>query len=363
MSIATISEVVLSDAGSSSAMPDWRYNILSTSEAYLAPAEDGGFDEDPTAAPRLHPHPVTAASYPRRALRSRLPHTCPYTTIFLGTRECNPVPYQAPEQLAHNDAYGDVYSVDHSSNFTDTSSFARYEDCRLECTDDIFPIVEDQTLTSDSESQLKLHVQKVPYTSSVFYVSAKNDDVIPNDQNAASGMYIVEGGSDESDAISSCTCDSFERCEFDCRDFEPFSDTCCCDPLGDGLCARSPKDMDSPEQCCEHAMELDAVSAKSDMDGLDLALFEPACGDEHDHCERGEIEPRAVPPPETLCGVLYSIPDKENAGQLYYIVLMVLPIYLQLRAGTRQKNSNDNIKLPPVTSQKCGSSNNAPVHL
>lgn len=283
-------------------MPDWRYNVLSTVEG-LAEA----------------PPPPPAASYPRRAARSRPPHTCPYTTIFLGARATDEPGYHAP-QHDQTDVHGDQYSVDHSSNLTDTSSFAHYEDCRphleghlggalTEADDHIFP--GDRL---DTDGHVTLHVQKVPYTSSVFYVSAKNAVSAHSDEVTSAEMYMVEGVSETSDALSSCTCDSFERCEFDCRDFEPFSDTCCCDPLSDGVCTRSPKEVDSPEHYCDRvAEEDDVVSTRSDMEGLDLTLFEPAQMEESACAEEAEAEPRVAPALATLCGVLYALPDTTAA--------------------------------------------------
>ncbi|KAL4709814.1 hypothetical protein ACJJTC_001268, partial [Scirpophaga incertulas] len=270
-------------------MPDWRYNVLSTSEAYLNVENLPG---DPLAA-----------SYPRRADRVRPYHTCPYTTIFLGARAQH-APYRLPAtQNDPVDAFADAYSVDRSSNLTDTSSFARYEDCRTQV-EDIVP--EDTYVINKFDDNVTLHVQKVPFTSSVFYISTKNDNVQENTPN--NKIFLVEGS--ESDALSSCTCDSFERCEFDCRDFEPFSDTCCCEPLSDGVCSRSPKDVDSPEHFHDKVIEDDGVSARSDMDGLDFALFEPAqteCNHNVDNADNNTISVTAA-----LCGILYSVPGSIN---------------------------------------------------
>lgn len=280
-------------------MPDWRYNVLSTSEAYIS-AE---------AAPQPACDPL-AASYPRRADRSRPPHTCPYTTIFLGNRGHNS-PYRIPALKTDGaDPYGDVYSVDRSSNLTDTSSFARYEDCRSQ--------EEESELLNDeynseriSNPNVKLHVQKVPYsTSSVFYVTAKTDAA--NNDVQGNDLFLVEGS--DSDALSSCTCDSFERCEFDCRDFEPFSDTCCCDPLSDGMCSRSPKDVDSPEHFCDKVADDDGVSTRSDMDGLDLALFEPAQSDSNE-CGFKTSGHNTASVTTALCGILYALPDISKGKQ------------------------------------------------
>ncbi|CAG9783190.1 unnamed protein product [Diatraea saccharalis] len=280
-------------------MPDWRYNVLSTSEAYIN-AE--GLSGDPLAA-----------SYPRRADRTRPPHTCPYTTIFLGARSNQP-PYRlAAVQNDSVDPYVDAYSVDRSSNLTDTSSFARYEDCRTHA-EEISP--EEDFITDKVDNNVTLQVQKVPYSSGVFFISTKNDNFqneVPN-----SNLFLLDGS--ESDALSSCTCDSFERCEFDCRDFEPFSDTCCCDPLSDGVCSRSPKDVDSPD-FYNKVVEEDCVSARSDMDGLDLALFEPAQAESNEY-GTDSSEQNTVPAAAALCGILYSVPD--NSGVIRSTVNRVL---------------------------------------
>lgn len=272
-------------------MPDWRYNVLSTSEAYI------GAEAIPACDP-------LAASYPRRADRTRPPHTCPYTTIFLGTR-AHHAPYRLPALQSDADPYGDVYSVDRSSNLTDTSSFARYEDCRPQEEELLSETKEDafnnEILTNPN---VTLQVQKVPYTSSVFYVSAKTE--VPKEDVSGSNLFLVEGS--DSDALSSCTCDSFERCEFDCRDFEPFSDTCCCDLLSDGVCSRSPKEVESPEHFCDKVVEEDGVSARSDMDGLDLALFEPAQADEIE-CGNESSDHNKSAVAASLCGILYALPD------------------------------------------------------
>lgn len=272
-------------------MPDWRYNVLSTSEAYI------DTDSVPTRDP-------LAASYPRRADRTRPPHTCPYTTIFHGGRS-----HQAQYRLPHlqsdsGDPYADVYSVDRSSNLTDTSSFAHYEDCRTHLTD-VLP--EDDGLYSGNRlDNVTLQVQKVPYTSSVFYISTKNE-ATNNDAIQNNNAFVVEGS--DSDALSSCTCDSFERCEFDCRDFEPFSDTCCCDPLSDGVCSRSPKDVDSPEHFCDRVAEEDGVSTRSDMDGLDLTLFEPAQTKSNEY-DSGSANGTSIA--TSLCGILHTVPDSNG---------------------------------------------------
>lgn len=269
-------------------MPDWRYNVLSTSEAYINTEVVSG---DPLAA-----------SYPRRSDRTRPPHTCPYTTIFHGTRSHHP--YRLPTlQSDSGDPYADVYSVDRSSNLTDTSSFAHYEDCRPQI---------DETLSetnNDFSDDLALQVQKVPYTTNAFFISTKTD-AIHKEVTQSNNVFLVEGS--DSDALSSCTCDSFERCEFDCRDFEPFSDTCCCDPLSDGVCSRSPKEVESPENICDRVVEEDGVSTRSDMDGLDLTLFEPAQADNNECGNELPGESKACPA-ETLCGVLHAVPD--NSGE------------------------------------------------
>ncbi|XP_047534743.1 ras GTPase-activating protein raskol isoform X5 [Vanessa atalanta] len=273
-------------------MPDWRYNVLSTSEAYID--AEGGPPRDPFAA-----------SYPRRADRSRPPHTCPYTTIFLGTR--THVPYRlTPLQSENGDLYADAYSVDRSSNLTDTSSFARYEDCRSQLESTLIPKRDNAYSNDKTEGSVTLQVQKVPYTSGVFYVAAKTDSV-----NDVPGNSLFPCEASDSDALSSCTCDSFERCEFDCRDFEPFSDTCCCDPLSDGVCSRSPKEVDSPEHFCDRVVEEDRVSARSDMDGLDLTLFEPAQTDSND-CGDESTDQNSASATAALCGILYALPIAEN---------------------------------------------------
>ncbi|XP_031769888.2 uncharacterized protein LOC113522927, partial [Galleria mellonella] len=265
-------------------MPDWRYNVLSTSEAYI---NTEGVPGDPLIA-----------SYPRRADRTRPLHTCPYTTIFLASRHHSP--FRLPTLQGDGDPYADVYSVDRSSNLTDTSSFAHYEDCRPHV-DGLLPGDNDNKTTEN----LALQIKKVPYTSSVFYVSTKND-TISKEVVQTDDLYVVDGS--DSDALSSCTCDSFERCEFDCRDFEPFSDTCCCDPHSDGVCSRSPKEVDSPEYYGDRGEEDDGVSARSDMEGLDLTLFEPAQTDssEGENVINGH---NAVSISSALCGVLYALPD------------------------------------------------------
>ncbi|XP_038209495.1 uncharacterized protein LOC119830517 [Zerene cesonia] len=271
-------------------MPDWRYNVLSTSEAFI----------DAEGAPPRDPF---AASYPRRADRSRPPHTCPYTTIFHGAR--SHVPYRLPPLHSDpGDPYADVYSVDRSSNLTDTSSFARYEDCRS-------PVESIQSHTKERnhpserlDSSVGVQIQKVPYASNVFFISTQTE-AVQRDVNGAN-LFVVEGS--ESDALSSCTCDSFERCEFDCRDFEPFSDTCCCDPLSDGVCSRSPKEVESPENFCDTIVEEDRVSTRSDMDGLDLTLFEPAQSDPVG-CEDNSADQNTNPVSAALCGILYALPD------------------------------------------------------
>lgn len=273
-------------------MPDWRYNVLSTGE---------GLSEAP---------PAPAASYPRRAARSRPHHTCPYTTIFVGARAADESAYHMP-QPDQPDAYGDQYSVDHSSNLTDTSSFAHYEDCRPHL-EQILSEEDEHEFPGhrlDADGRVTLHVQKVPYTSSVFYVSAKNAVSAHSDEATSTDMYMVEGVSETSDALSSCTCDSFERCEFDCRDFEPFSDTCCCDPLSDGICTRSPKEVDSPENYCDRVAEDDVLSTRSDMEGLDLTLFEPAQMEQNESTEENVAEIRTEKTLPSLCGVLYALPD------------------------------------------------------
>ncbi|GBP30040.1 hypothetical protein EVAR_22942_1 [Eumeta japonica] len=277
-------------------MPDWRYNVLSTSEAFIEALHRAGTDGAPA-------HDPVAASYPRRTDRVRVPHTCPYTTIFVGARSHRLARPQAATDLI--DAVGDTYSVDRSSNLTDTSSFARYEDHRSHF--EHIPSGDRDDIPNEIVSideRMTVQVQKVPFTSSVFYVSARSEyarqnlpaDVFPTDQES------------DSDALSSCTCDSFERCEFDCRDFEPFSDTCCCDPLGDGVCSRSPKDVDSPEHFCERAGDDDRASARSDMDGLDLTLFEPARAAD----DRRRASSERSPPLPSLCGLLHALPYTDN---------------------------------------------------
>lgn len=273
-------------------MPDWRYNVLSTSEAFID--NDGVPSRDPLAA-----------SYPRRADRSRPPNTCPYTTIFHGGRTQHASYRTPPFQSDVNDLYADVYSVDRSSNLTDTSSFARYEDCRPQV-DDIPDTINHNYASDRLVDNVTLQVQKVPYTSSVFYLSAKKDH---KDVVQSNNVFLVEGS--DSDALSSCTCDSFERCEFDCRDFEPFSDTCCCDPLSDGVCSRSPKDVDSPEHFCDKVAEEDGISTRSDMDGLDLTLFEPAQADSN-NCDVQKTDTNAGSIGNALCGILYVRPDECN---------------------------------------------------
>lgn len=290
-------------------MPDWRYNVLSTSEAYID--AEGGPPRDPFAA-----------SYPRRADRSRPPHTCPYTTIFLGTR--THVPYRlTPVQSENGDQYADAYSVDRSSNLTDTSSFARYEDCRSQLETTLIPKRDNPYSNDKLDGNVTLQVQKVPYTSGVFYVAAKSESVKDVQGNT---LYPCEAS--DSDALSSCTCDSFERCEFDCRDFEPFSDTCCCDPLSDGVCSRSPKEVDSPEHFCDRVVEEDRVSARSDMDGLDLTLFEPAQTDSND-CGDDSTDRNSASAAATLCGVLYALPNTDNGRYNCNIVLMYIRIWIR----------------------------------
>ncbi|XP_068628987.1 uncharacterized protein [Battus philenor] len=266
-------------------MPDWRYNVLSTSEAFL----DAGPPREPLVA-----------SYPRRADRTRPLHTCPYTTIFLGSR--SHAPYHLPPHSESGDPFADAYSVDRSSNLTDTSSFARYEDCRPQIDETLSE--ENEQVYLNKDENLSLQVQKVPYTTSVFYISAKAEALHKDGQ--ATNLFLVEAS--DSDALSSCTCDSFERCEFDCRDFEPFSDTCCCDPLSDGVCSRSPKAVESPEDFCDKTVEEDGESARSDMDGLDLALFEPAQTDSND-CDGGEGDRNTGTVSAALCGILYALPE------------------------------------------------------
>lgn len=259
--------------------------MLSTSEAFIE--AEGGPPRDPFAA-----------SYPRRADRSRPLHTCPYTTIFHGAR--SHVPYRLPHSDS-GDPYADAYSVDRSSNLTDTSSFARYEDCRSP----VESIAHQKDLNFsgerlDSNNGVQ---QKVPYASNVFFISTQEAQ---KKHGNGANLFVVDGS--ESDALSSCTCDSFERCEFDCRDFEPFSDTCCCDPLGDGACSRSPKEVESPEQFCDGVVEEDRVSVRSDMDGLDLTLFEPA-QTESKGCDIIEQNSSVA---ATLCGILHVLTDSNN---------------------------------------------------
>lgn len=277
-------------------MPDWRYNVLSASEAYI----------DAKESPARDP---LVASYPRRADRTRPPHTCPYTTIFLGARSHQTSQHLPNHQIDTIDPYTDAYSVDCSSNLTDTSSFARYEDCRPQIEDELKDVEKDGTFTGEilTDGKVTLQVQKVPYTSSVFYVSART--AAKQEEVEANDLFVVEGT--DSDALSSCTCDSFERCEFDCRDFEPFSDTCCCDPLSDDVCSRSPKDVESPENFCDRVVEEDGVSARSDMDGLDLALFEPAATECIDFENELPVF-KSKPLPSALCGILYALPDTSN---------------------------------------------------
>lgn len=269
--------------------------MLSTSEAYI---NTDGVTLDPLAA-----------SYPRRADRTRPQHTCPYTTIFLGARSHHSPFRQLPQQSDFIDPYADVYSVDRSSNLTDTSSFARYEDCRPQLDEDL------PQITDTEESDLSLQVQKVPYNaSSVYFISAKSD-APQKDALQTSNGFLVEGS--DSDALSSCTCDSFERCEFDCRDFEPFSDTCCCDPLSDGVCSRSPKNVESPENFCERVVDEDCTSARSDMDGLDLTLFEPA------RVNEGGLEldsENAASVSSSLCGILHALPENSTGkSSLFFL--------------------------------------------
>ncbi|VVC92376.1 unnamed protein product [Leptidea sinapis] len=269
-------------------MPDWRYNVLSTSEAFIN-AEEG---------PARDPF---AASYPRRSDRTRPAHTCPYTTIFHGAR--SHIPYRLPSiQSESADPYADSYSVDRSSNLTDTSSFARYEDCRSPTGS----IDRKELASSKVDESVELQIQKVPYSSNVFYVSGKNETIEPDVQGT--NLFVVEEF--ESDALSSCTCDSFERCEFDCREFEPFSDTCCCDPLSDGVCSRSPKDVDSPEHY-DRTVEEDRVSVRSDMEGLDLTLFEPA-KTQTKQAEDHLAAENTVTVADRLCGILYALPELNN---------------------------------------------------
>ncbi|XP_050351278.1 ras GTPase-activating protein raskol isoform X2 [Nymphalis io] len=318
-------------------MPDWRYNVLSTSEAYID--AEGGPPRDPFAA-----------SYPRRADRSRPPHTCPYTTIFLGTR--THVPYRlTPLQSENGDLYADAYSVDRSSNLTDTSSFARYEDCRSQLDSTLIPKRENAYPSEKTEGSVTLQVQKVPYTSGVFYVAAKTDSV-----KDVPGNNLFPCEASDSDALSSCTCDSFERCEFDCRDFEPFSDTCCCDPLSDGVCSRSPKEVDSPEHFCDRVVEEDRVSARSDMDGLDLTLFEPAQTDSND-CGDESTDQNSASATATLCGILYSLPNTENdvatsavSGAVVGVPLSWEPFYCVLQQDRRTFTA--------YTSEELATSNN-----
>lgn len=303
-------------------MPDWRYNVLSTSEAFL----------DATGPPR---DPLVA-SYPRRADRTRPLNTCPYTTIFLGTR--SQAAYRLPPHSDSGDPYADAYSVDRSSNLTDTSSFARYEDCRPQI-DDILSEENEQPYDNASNGSAPLQVQKVPYTSSVFYITTKTDSV--HKDVPGNNLFLVDAS--DSDALSSCTCDSFERCEFDCRDFEPFSDTCCCDPLSDGVCSRSPKAVESPEGFCEKTTEEDGASARSDMDGLDLTLFEPA--QVEDLQEERQDEHNVTSVAAALCGVLYALPESNNGELsphsestyfLSYVIWDYSKYFLLLQAVTMQ---------------------------
>lgn len=284
-------------------MPDWRYNVLSTSEAYID--DEGG-----------PPRDLFAASYPRRADRSRPLHTCPYTTIFVGTRAH--APYRlTPLQSENGDPYADAYSVDRSSNLTDTSSFARYEDCRSQLEGSVILKKENTYTHNKTDENIKLQVQTDLYNSDVFYISGKpNQDQV----NSVPGSNMCSGEESGSDVLSSCTCDSFERCEFDCRDFEPFSDTCCCDPLSDGVCSRSPKEVDSPEHFCDRAVDEDRVSARSDMDGLDLTLFEPAQTDSNDYRDKSIVQTQGTVT-AALCGVLYALPSTENG--MYCLILLL----------------------------------------
>lgn len=279
-------------------MPDWRYNVLSTNEAFID--TDGTPMRDPLAA-----------SYPRRADRSRPLHTCPYTTLFSGARSHH-APYRLPSlQNDPVDPFADVYSVDRSSNLTDTSSFAHYEDCRPQIEETLSENI-DQVYTSDKITEnLTLQVQKVPFTSSVFYITTKTETC---QKDAVQNSDVFDAEEFDSDALSSCTCDSFERCEFDCRDFEPFSDTCCCDPLSDGICSRSPKDVESPEHFCDRVADDDGVSNRSDMDGLDLALFEPA-HNETTQCVNQPVGNNAVSTATALRGILHALADR-SIGKL-----------------------------------------------
>lgn len=158
-------------------------------------------------------------------------------------------------------------SADFSSFLTDSSSFADYEDRRGSVSNLEDPPIKKEAVTNnDLDDSDNTYVQSLFYPTLKFDKEAKDHD-----------LYMEEQISDGSD-LSSSSCDSFERCEFDCRDFEPFSDTCCCEPTSDGACARSPKLLDSADDHCTSPLHRDddGLSARSDMDGLDLTLFEPA---------------------------------------------------------------------------------------
>ncbi|KPI95499.1 hypothetical protein RR46_08958 [Papilio xuthus] len=240
-------------------MPDWRYNVLSTSEAFL---DGAGPPRDPLVS-----------SYPRRADRTRPLHTCPYTTIFLGSR--SHVPYRLPAHSENGDTFTDAYSVDRSSNLTDTSSFARYEDCRPQIDETLSEENEQVYSDEKTDENLPLQVQKVPYTSSVYYISAKTETL--NKDGQGTDLFLVEAS--ESDALSSCT--------------------------------RSPKAVESPEDFCDKTVDEDGASARSDMDGLDLTLFEPA-QTESEPCEGQPSTRIAGSASKGLCGVLYAVPDSGN---------------------------------------------------
>lgn len=255
-------------------MPNWRQNLLSAGESLSLTRdkkkkEANGYSS--SSLSRLSSTIVTSDDCQEGLVtRSRKSSQC----VESVTETVCSFQYESKKSYVFQES-----DIDFSSFLTDSSSFADYEDKRGSS----------NNLNEPPYNQLK--IDKVPYTNSVFYVSTKSEYEaglgIPNSE-----VYFVDTLQQNqygSDCLSTSTCDSFERCQFDCREFEPFSDTCCCDPNSEGVCTRSPKLLDSPEFCTSpirsHCLDEDRLSNRSDMDGLDLTLFEPAVHD-HDDCDQ-----------------------------------------------------------------------------
>lgn len=261
-------------------MPNWRQNLLSAGESL-----DHHQDQD-TPNKKTATDPLAASRKPARHFNSI---TEAITNIRNG-----------------NDGF-----------MTDSSSFADYEDRRTLLDDDDedydgSPEKEDYRVflkkdeeNDDSRNYLEEFLRNENHRS-FFGDEGLLDRIGRNEElkvdRLSKGVFYVSTKSEyessrHEDDLSSSTCDSFDKCAF--NDFEPFSDTCCCDPFSEGHCTRSPKDLDldSPDG--------DRMSNKS-LDGLDLTLFEPAASRNNRNGKDKAREANAV------VGVLHLLESSAN---------------------------------------------------